>query len=60
MKTTKEPDPLVVCAVTGADDVALEMCKDWIKDNGHTSETHRLMRGATMTWVEVKCVAERN
>lgn len=53
-------EPLVVCAVTGADDVALNMCKDWIKDNGYTSETHRLMRGATMTWVEVKCVAERN
>ena len=60
MKTTKSPDPLIVCAVYGSDDVALDMCKDWLKENGHTSDTHRLMRGEIMTWVEEKFVTKRN
>jgi len=54
MKTTKDESPLIVCAVAGGDDVALDMCKDWIKEQGFTSDTHRLMRGETMTWVEEK------
>ena len=54
MKVTKEQDPLVVCAVSGADDEALRICKEWIKEQGFTSDTHRIMRGQTMTWVEEK------
>lgn len=60
MKTTKQPDPLIVCAVYGSDDDALNMCKEWIKENNHTSDTHRLMRGEIMTWVEEKNGSKRN
>lgn len=54
MRTTKEPEPLVVCAVSPADDEALQICKDWVIEQGFTSETHRIMRGTTCVWVEEK------
>lgn len=60
MKVTKDPDPLIVCAVYGCDEEALRICKEWIKEHGFTSETHRIMRGATMVWVEEKNVSKRN
>lgn len=54
MRVTKEPEPLVVCSVSPADDRAVQICKDWIKEQGFTSETHRIMRGQTAVWVEEK------
>lgn len=54
MRVTKEPDKLIVCAVCPADDDAVQICKDWIKQQGLTSETHRIMKGASCVWVEEK------
>jgi len=54
MKATKDPTPLVVCSVSPADDEALEICKSWVKEQGFTSDTHRIMRGVSAVWVEEK------
>lgn len=54
MAVTKDPHPLIVCSVSPADDEALEICKTWVKEQGHTSETHRIMRGTSAVWVEEK------
>jgi len=54
MCITKTPEPLIVCSVSPADDDALQICKDWIKEQGYTSETHRIMRGVSAVWVEEK------
>jgi len=54
MRVTKEQEPLVVCSVSPADDDALNICKEWIKEQGFTSETHRIMRGVSAVWVEEK------
>jgi len=54
MRVTKEPEPLVVWSCSPSDDAALEMCKAWVKEQGYTSETHRIMRGISAVWVEEK------
>lgn len=54
MRVTKDQEPLVVCSVSPADDEAVQICKDWVKEQGFTSETHRIMRGVSAVWVEEK------
>lgn len=54
MTTTKSPPPLVVCCIAPAGDESLQLCKDWVKEQGFTNETHRIMQGATCVWVEEK------
>lgn len=50
---------MIVCSVSPSDDEGLEICKAWLKDNGHTSETHRIMRGISAVWVEEKYGQEK-
>ena len=54
MRVTKEPEQLVVWSCSPSDDEALEICKSWVKVQGFTSETHRIMRGINAVWVEEK------
>ena len=54
MAIVKPEPPMVVCCVNGADDIALNMVKVWIEENGFTSETHAIKRNSEMTWVILK------
>lgn len=48
------PKPPVIVSVSPGDDIALSMVREWLTQEGYTSETVRIKKDDKSVWGELK------